>query len=471
MVSFILSKDPVDRVGSIVTIHYSIAARLGQPQQRSSSSSFLSLPSELRWIVFCHLLVPSPVVTIKRVTYDIQPAILLTNKEIYEQASSVLYRNNDWALLHINTPFRTFLKGWQLEDDLQRYPIVPLAEKSFTREPCLELRICRMGAEVRDTAKRDLRRFMVSLDGLPRVCQILTAAENTPGLEIVAKFAKVKATTLDKFMDCLEEICGYGSVVVEGLDAAATQTAINKLMIPEKSTQQEILERVTRDEARINDHIAQGRYVQAMKACQDGMAYIEFVCESMGGRRLYPDFPGLPILLEFSNIALNHAWCCLEYGDPQSACQIMSLFLGSDRHTSLYRHTLASKCKGHLYYGLSLVAAGTDNAAAFSLFQALAVSDSYEKADKALSAMEARIALRESDEETIRIRQNLQNFVELRHREVQSLVVETVRLAKLLSRFLMSDEERKAFRIRTAAFLAGRVGYFPLSRIVFGHSD
>ena len=90
----------------------------------------------------------------------------------------------------INAPLQTFLEGWQLEDNLRRYPIIPLAETSFTRTPCLELDIGNMGAKVPGTARTNLKKFMVSLDGLPRVCQILTAARNTSELEILAKFCR-----------------------------------------------------------------------------------------------------------------------------------------------------------------------------------------------------------------------------------------------------------------------------------------
>lgn len=376
----------------------------------------------------------------KSKAYDLEPAILLTNKQINEQASWVLYQENDWVLLSIHAPIQTFLEGWHFEDALQRYPIVPLAERSFTRTPCLEIKIYEMDAKAQGTAKGDPKRFMVSLDGLPRVCQILTAARNTPKLEIIVKFAKEKANTMIKIMDCLEEACGFGSVVVEGLDATAAKQATTKLIMPEVSTQGQILERINGHEAHIAEHIAGGRYIQAMKACQDGMAFIEFLCKSADCRRLDPLVPIYTIYLKFTEFALKHAWCCLEYGDHQCARQILCLFLGSDRDTSFYDKSLSTNSDGFYYYGLSLWAGGADNAAAFNFFVTLALVNDHEGANKALDAMEARLALRGPDAGTIRIRRKLQKLSAWRHGDLQDWNIPT----SLLEEFVESDEERES---------------------------
>ena len=377
-------------------------------------------------------------------------------------------------MLSINGPFQTCLQGWHLEDALQRYPVVPLAESSFTRPACLEVNIRNMDVKVRGTARGNLRRFIVSLDGLPRVCHILTAFRDTSELEILAKFVEVKANTLDSIMDCLEEACGFGSVVVEGLDAPATKQVITKLMMPESSTQEEILERTNGHKARILEHIDGGRYVQAMKACQDGMAYIEFICKSADIGRLNPLFNMLSTLRNFTKMALTHAWLCLKCCDYQSARHIMSLLLGSDPHASLYRGNLSMRSKGHVYYGMSLVAGGANNAAAFSFFRALALTHTHERTDEALDAMEAGLALHDSGEETIRVRKNLQTFKSWRRNKVQKMRVPADERSRLLlefvSKFHMSYEEAMSVATRMEAFLDEEVGCVPLSRITFGHT-
>lgn len=443
----------------MITVAYSMGTMLGESRQRSNPSNFLGLPLEIRRVIYRHLLIPSRIVTMRRDAYDIEPAILLTNKEIYEQASWVLYRDNDWVLLSVNAPLQTFLEGWQLEDTLQRYPIIPLAETSFTKTPRLELEIREMSAKMPGTARRDLKRFMVSLDGLPRVCQILTAARNTSDLEIVAKFAEVKTSTLDKILDCLEEACGFGNVIVEGLDAAATETATTKLIMPEASTSTEISKRTKRHEVRIDEHIANGRFIHAMKACQDGMAYVEFVYKSVHYRRLGPPFFMMPIFRKFIEYALKHARCCLKCGDHQSARHILSLFLASVPHHSLYR-AVSLRCEGHFYYGLSLVAGGAENAAAFSFAQTLELVHDHERAHEALDAMEARLALRGSDAESIRLRTNLENIRTWRHRKVQDGQPPT----KVT--FIVSNEEEASMTSRPRTTYDGTVSC-PLPQLSF----
>ena len=110
-VGLILSNDSLDWVSAIVTLDYSIGTILGEFQQRSNPCSFLSLPLELRRVIYRHLLIPSRIVTMRRDAYGIEPAILLSNKEIYEQASWVLCRDNDCVLLSINPPFKRFWRA------------------------------------------------------------------------------------------------------------------------------------------------------------------------------------------------------------------------------------------------------------------------------------------------------------------------------------------------------------------------
>lgn len=445
---------------------YLTGTHFGKAQQSSTPCYLLSLPLELRRVIYRHMLTPSPVVNIKRKAYYIEPAILFVNKDIYKEASRVLYQENDWVMLCINAPFRTFLDGWHLEDTLQRYPIVPLAESSFAQKPCLELDIRKMGDEVGGMARREPRRFIVSLDGLPRVCQILTAAKRPLNLEIVANFFEVKANTLGKILNCLEEACGYGNVVVKGLDAAATQQAITKLMMPETSTGEKALERAFKYQARIVEHIAQGRYTQAIKACQDGMAYFEFHCASVVNRRFSYQIIPNPMFEIFTDFALKHARCCLVCGDHQSARQILNLFISSDS-ASLYRRTISSICEAHYYYGQSVVAVGAENAAAFSFFRALALVHTHEGANKELDAMEARLAIRGSDAETAWARQILQSLSTWRHRSMRDGRLPDAELSKLLSEFLLSGEEFMPLTTQRGSIVDNDVSLVPESRLAF----
>ena len=423
---------------------------LGDHQQHSDLGSFRSLPLELRQIIYRHLLIPIPVVKIKRQIYDFEPAILLLNKEFHEEASWVLYKENDWVLLCIDASFRTFQEGWQLEDEMQRYPIVPLAESNFTQKPCLEVEIRKMNAKARDAAGRNLRRFIVLLDGLPRVCQILTAARSTSSFEVGLNFEEVKTNAMEKIMDCLEDVCGYGNLVVKGLDAAATQKAIIKFKKPEPCNSGETLERITRYEARISRHIAQGRYIQAMTACQDGMAYINFLFESMSHERfgpLGPSYAMFPLRSKFTELALQHARCCLNLGDSQSARQILHLFLTSQRSRSLYQEDMSYIIEAHFCNGKSMVASGAENAAAFSFIRVLLLDSSHYGANKELDAMEARLALRRSDGEdgeTFCVRHNLQKFSNCRHNKRQV----TLKASELLSGFLPSGKELDLWKVR-----------------------
>ena len=154
----------------------------------------------------------------------------------------------------------------------------------------------------------------------------------------------------------------------------------------------------------------------------------------------------------FTKYALKHTWCCLEYGDHQSARHIMSLFLLSDPMKSLYRG-VSLRCEGQFYYGLSLVAGGAENAAAFSFAQTFELVHDHERAHKALDAMEARLALRGSDAESIRLRQNLENIRSWRHRKVQD-----GQPAPEVA-FIVSDEEEASMTSRSRPIFDGTALY------------
>ena len=436
---------------------YSTGTLLGKAQDSSTPCTFPSLPLELRRVIYHYLLVPSTLVKIKRKAYNIETAILRVNKEIYEEASWVLYQENDWVLLCISAPCRTFLNGWHLEDTLQRYPIVPLAESNFCQKPCLELNIRNMTEDVGGMARGEPRRFIVSLDGLSRVCQILNASERISNLEVVATFSEVNDNTLGKILDCLEEICGYGNVVVKGLDQAATQQAITKVMMPKIYTGEKALMHAFKYHARIVEHVAQGRYIQAMKACQDAMANIEFHYEISENWRFNHLLISRPMFELFTDFALKHARCCLACGDHQSARQILSLFICSNS-ASLYLKTISSTCEAHYYYGQATVAIGAENAAAFSFLRVPTLVPIHEGANKELDAMEARLALRGSDAETALARQILQNLSIWRHRSVRDGRLPDAELfSNHLSDFLVSDEEFLALTMPRGSIFDAKV--------------
>lgn len=69
--------------------------------------------------------------------------------------------------------------------------------------------------------------------------------------------------------------------------------------------------------------------------------------------------------------------------------------------------------------------------------------------------MEARIALRGSDPETLRVRQNLQTLGSWRHRQVQDGPLPATERTRLLTDFRMSDEERKPWEERASAIADG----------------
>lgn len=184
-----------------------------EPQKSSNGRGFLGLPLELRRIIYRHLLVPDPVVKLKRKGYGLKPAVLLVNKLVHNEASLVLYQENNWVLFNVIFPLTLVQGPWTLRDTMQRYHLIRLAEKTFIRKPCMELQVRKLdqryrGLDPRYTGRNPMR-FVVLLDGLPLVCQILTAFRKSIDDEIFLDFAKVKANVLDEIINCLGEISGY----------------------------------------------------------------------------------------------------------------------------------------------------------------------------------------------------------------------------------------------------------------------
>lgn len=140
-------------------------------------------------------------------------------------------------------------------------------------------------------------------------------------------FVETNANILNKIIDCLEKAYGYGHVAVKGLNAAAIQEAIIKLKMPEASTKERTLERISEYQAGVDEHAAQNRYIQAMRTYQDGIAYIESVTESMNDWRFGHPFVMHPIFPNLTDIASKHPRYCLASRDPQPARQTMNLII------------------------------------------------------------------------------------------------------------------------------------------------
>jgi hypothetical protein len=151
------------------------------PERTISTFPFLRLPLEIRVYIYRHLLSTRPTSTQAYKDGDYSwpfkfaPAILQANKQVFGEASRVLYTENDFVVLQIATHiYSAIYSATQTPSLIDKFPNFPgLSEKQIPH-PLLSLAITDLNSE--PSASQTLvnkRKFIFTLEALPYVIQLL----------------------------------------------------------------------------------------------------------------------------------------------------------------------------------------------------------------------------------------------------------------------------------------------------------
>ena len=206
---------------------------------------------------------------------------------------------------------------------------------------------------------------------------------------------------------------------MKGLGSLSTQEVTARLLISEPSNFKQALERACLYESRIKKFIDQGDLQMSIKTCHNAPGNVEWFYYSslrrvFGYAAIEESF--YLFFRKFTDLKSIHACCCLEHGDPKSASQMMTCFLGEGIDISLTKHTPLQALKAQRYLALALVAEGAGNAAANSFLQARGLSWISNCIDQELIAMKMRFNREGADPATLMAKNSLKHALDpMRH--------------------------------------------------------
>ncbi len=423
----------------------------------------MDLAPELRNEVYKSLLCPHPDGSQYRPKekirdYGMEPAILRTSKQVYKEASRVLYGCNDLFLIRTDAHIYKLLKETEYHNFLEDFPITKVHSGKTDRVPVVILELSmlekylpkekplkkktqkgkkgKMANRQSDKAAISDRslEFIGFLWALPKFLRYFTfewhpfdSMQSSIVVYLDNPIARSSERRGQMISDLLEYLCearGLGRAVIlappeHSVDAAKTA----KTMMKGLTSLKEASRMVDAYQRRISKQLKERRWNHACDTLGDALGFHNLVDTlfkpngGMGSRpRKIPRFEGKKIKTQWAYIS-----CCLKVGRTAEVHHLIR------NKTFKYRppeqRTEAQK-QGHLgrvpdahcALGRAYMIEGALNSAAYSFLQALFLKSRHEDANEAVDCLEERLA-RSSNPEDVLARLNVQGVLDIvRHR-------------------------------------------------------
>lgn len=401
----------------------------------SNPSTFTKLPRELRDKVYREVLVVKTDFKDKSrtsVIFEVHPQILRASKQIHKEAAHVLYEEEQWVMItmnseHLLAKFRE-----------KKYPFVSTKRlDDFGGNPTLHIEV-----EFPQPRKGSCKTSMLILAAhLYLFCKYFTSDPKIGHASFSLRFDPrlQKAPMVEKSL--LEDLCdirGVKYASVTGLDLRSEDKLV-RAMIKPISHVKELIERTKTYTTRAERKLVQFQYSDAQVAYLDIPDFLSWVYDYINDRDLCDsEDNNLETLtsMEYGGY-LDFVFCVLKTGDTKRALlHLQRLSVRVDGGNILPQ---PHKAKASYYTGLVYLSERSENEALRQFLHTLQIEPGHEGADTEIDAMEARIGAMESALVS-NVKQNL-DFIAgaFRHKTGGNLLSEG-ELDELLSHFVAEAE-------------------------------
>ena len=373
--------------------------------------------------------------------YRLEPAILRTCKQVYDEASRVLYTKNDLVLIRLEAQaYENLQKIGQIGPSgmqtsriheskrFSTFPaIYPIAQVKCGKVGVLPVVKMNVSVLPQHRARGKKRRnkevvFIGFLPALSKIASFLASCWYRERLQVVVDMERLVGRSLERrqwmMEDCLERLCaarGLGKAIIltdAQHSAAASKTAKVMMMTRLSSKDKE-----REYEARASRQLKDQKWDDARDTLENAL-----------------NFCGSKI-----NMRWDHISCCLKLGRTGDVhYQIRQMF----KHCSPRDQTPAQKecywarkADAYCAIGTAYVIDGALNSALYSFLQALLATPGHVEADQAIDRLEARVTSSTKPEDVM-VKLNVEWITkEVRHQFIGQQCLDKGRVDELIQGF------------------------------------
>ena len=366
----------------------------------------LSIPRELRDRIYEELLCLDEFQTQQHHVFHaprkLYPAILRVNRQLYHEASEILYDANGWVTLTAvdwliseiaNTTIsaRTGSSDRSFSDCVgfpgDSHPVTRYKDDRLSRSAILNIKLQVTG----DPTMVDR---VLPLAGLPRFCRLLTRTWHVKSTDLTMQFnTHSRESHKGRLLGYIGQARGLRRVFVTGTEPPWAAASIASVMVHPYTSLVESLNTVSSYQKRSEHESSHGRTLAARALAQDGVDFIDWWLIEIRPRmesRGPKDSEEMDELLDArAHMGFSCAALHLRLGSidlAQGAVRNVLEALSSER-----RLREGHKACAHYHMAQSFEAAGWKTAALYSYLQALRIRPAYGDADAAVDQMERNI--------------------------------------------------------------------------------
>lgn len=343
----------------------------------------LDLPRELRDQIYRELLLADKARNNETDKYALEPAILRANKQIHEECSQVLYKENTLVLITTNWPYlvTTYLEAEHLVVSFTLSGQL----NSFLHHPALQIDLRHRTYGTRSTQAS----MLLDAHNLQHIFRDLTIRNMQPHIEVRVQFdprASAKPEVREDLLHYLRDIRGVANATITGMKSTSTANELAALMTAFGNNLHEHFEQADTYKTRGDRQLALGHIVDACQIYYGGVQYLDWVHNS---RLLHYDVQAVTELTcRQSAFFFDTAACFVQQGKLDNALYMFHEITGEKPH--LPDSELA---KAHYHSGLVFLKQGKETRALKRFTQALEAQPGHEGAREEIDKIESSARL------------------------------------------------------------------------------
>ena len=435
----------------------------------------MDLPPELRQIVYEELLCPHEDRRQHRRyarirDYGLEPAIIRTCKQVYEEGLRVLYAKNNTFFLQMDEYAHQNLRGSQFPESPTGLPVAKVDCGKFGGGSVVTMDVSRFDLNLPKARKVGRPKkskmgnklperqfgFIGFLSALPKFCRLLASCSQVGNLQLEVRMDRTlersPETRQQIQSSCFEsfrEARGLGrAVIVAEPEHKATTEKIAAFMTTEQDMIKEAPRIADAYESRVSNQMNQKRWDDARETLLNALDFFDLLRTKY---RLIPSIAGgtrvCPLEAKLIDMQWKHIHCCLEVrrtGNVHYLIRHMFSVYSSTHITPARKEGYWDRlADAHCAIGKAYVIDGYSNSALYSFLQALIVTPGHAETDKAIDDLEEMVKS-SSKPDDVMARLNIEDVLkEVRHQESGRCGMTEDEEEELCSRFRATNREIK----------------------------